>query len=174
MFSGLILKPCRTVLRANRSMMNLAFQRPLCVLSDIFWASLATWCFSVCWLLGYNMLFSWHWGTNSPILHPCERFGGLLLPPGCYLNHHVYGGLSTFTQVTLAVKHLWNRMSGFCAWLSQSSFLLMKCFLNPCGPVELVPLVLLEPSLTSLPEMCRYINSFEKHNNIRIKTVEVL
>lgn len=103
------------------------------------------------------MLFSWHWGTNSPILHPSERFPVALLPPGCYLNQHVYGGLSTFTQVTLAVKHLWNRTSGFGAWLSQSSFLLVKCFLNPCGPVELVPPMLLEPSLTSLPEMCGYV-----------------
>lgn len=52
----------------------------------------------------------------------------------------------------LAVKHLWNRMSGLDAWLSQSSFLLVKCFLNPRGPVEPVPLGLPDPSLTSLPE----------------------
>lgn len=35
-------------------------------------------------------------------------------------------------------------MSGFGAWLSQSSFLLMKCL------VELVVPALLEPSLTSV------------------------
>lgn len=64
----------------------------------------------------------------------------------------VYGGLSTFTLVTLPVKHLWNRMSGLVGWLSQSSFLLMKCFLNPCGPLEEVSLVWLDPSLASPPD----------------------
>lgn len=43
-------------------------------------------------------------------------------------------------------------MSGFGAWFSQSSFLLMKCFLNPFGPIELVVPALLDPSLTSLSE----------------------
>lgn len=63
----------------------------------------------------------------------------------------VYGGLSTFTLVTLPVKHLWNRMSGLGGWLSQSSLRLMKCFLNPCGPLEEVSLVWLDPSLASPP-----------------------
>lgn len=74
----------------------------------------------------------------------------LLLPP---LDHLLlYGGLSTFTLVTLPVKHLWNRMSGFGGWLSQSSLRLMKCFLNPCGPLEEVSLPWLDPSLASLPD----------------------
>lgn len=64
----------------------------------------------------------------------------------------VYGGLSTFTLVTLPVKHLWNRMSGLGGWLSQSSFLLMKCFLSPCGPLEEVSLAWLDPSLASPPD----------------------
>lgn len=51
----------------------------------------------------------------------------------------VYEGLSTFTLVTVAMKHLWNSLSGSVGWLSQSSFLL-KCFLNPCGPVALCSL----------------------------------
>ena len=62
------------------------------------------------------------------------------------------GGSSTSTQVALAVKHLWNTVSEFGAWLSQSSFLLMKYFLNPLGPIEPVVLAALDPWLTSLPE----------------------
>lgn len=78
-------------------------------------------------------------------LPPC-----LVVPPLSRLL--VYGGLSTFTLVTLPVKHLWNRMSGLGGWLSQSSFLLMKCFLNPCGPLDEVSLVWLDPSLASPPD----------------------
>lgn len=51
-----------------------------------------------------------------------------------------YEGFSTFRPVAVAVKHLWNRSSGSGGWLSQSSFLLMKCFLNPCGPETQVAL----------------------------------
>lgn len=62
-----------------------------------------------------------------------------LVPP--LVRVLVYGGLSTFTLVTFPVKHLWNRMSGLGGWLSQSSFLLMKCFLKMCGPLDEVSLV---------------------------------
>lgn len=60
-----------------------------------------------------------------------------------------YEGFSTFRPVVVAVKHLWNRSSGSGGWLSQSSFLLMKCFLNPCGPETQVALPWLGPSLGS-------------------------
>lgn len=77
------------------------------------------------------------------------------LPPVCLVSLDrllVYGGLSTFTLEILPVKHLWNRMSGLGGWLSQSSFLLMKCFLIPCGPLEEFSLVWLDPSLASPPD----------------------
>lgn len=61
-------------------------------------------------------------------------------------------GFSAFMLVTVAVKHLWNRSSGSGGWLSQSSFLLMKCFLNPCGPETQVALTWLGPSLGSPAE----------------------
>lgn len=110
----------------------------------------AFWWLFVCWIVGYNMLLSYNWAPHLPQWEcqwssAASRFRFLNL-------HHVYGGLSTFTQVALAVKHLWNKMSGFGSWLSQSSFLLMKCFLNLFGPIELVVPALLVPSLTSLAE----------------------
>lgn len=63
-----------------------------------------------------------------------------------------YEGLSTFTPVTVAVKHLWKRRSGSVGSLSESTLLLIKCFLNPCGPKPLVTLTLLGLSLGSPAE----------------------
>jgi len=64
----------------------------------------------------------------------------------------VYEGLSTFTPVTVAVKHLWKRRSGSDGSLSESTFLLIKCFLNPCRPEALLTVIWLGPSLESPAE----------------------
>lgn len=45
-----------------------------------------------------------------------------------------YAGPSTLIDVTVAMKHRWNRRSGSGGWLSQSSLPLRKCFLKPWGP----------------------------------------
>lgn len=76
------------------------------------------------------------------------------------------------TLATLAVKHLWNRMSGSDGWLSQSSFLLKKCFLNPCGPVVLVGLALLDPSLAYAAGKCTESGKGIK-NRTMVQIVEI-
>ncbi len=94
-------------------------------------------------------------GHSSPLVAPpASRFTGSLelWTAGPIFEQEAYEGLSTFTPVTLAVKHLWNRSSGSGGWLSQSSFLLMKCFLNPCGPEAQDALAWLDPSLGSADE----------------------
>lgn len=45
-----------------------------------------------------------------------------------------YVGPSTLIDVTVAMKHRWNRRSGSGGWLSQFSLPLRKCFLKPWGP----------------------------------------
>lgn len=53
---------------------------------------------------------------------------------GIEIGAAAYAGPSTLIDVTVAMKHRWNRRSGSGGWLSQSSLPLRKCFLKPWGP----------------------------------------
>lgn len=105
-----------------------------------------------------------HCISYFPLIHSCP-----LVPQGCFLidlpywqsaavlifkkkrkkRRVIYEGLSTFTPVTVGVKHLWKRCSGSGNWLSQSTFLFTKGFLNLCGAAAQGTLTWLGPSLGS-------------------------
>lgn len=96
--------------------------------------------------------FSHRSHSYFPLIHSCP-----LVPQGCFLidlpywqsAECPYEGLSTFTPVTVGVKHLWKRCSGSGDWLSQSTFLFTKGFLNLCGAAAQGTLTWLGPSLGS-------------------------